>query len=109
MSKGSRFSLFPASQRDVSRLRQSATDAVNDFGATAGNHAGKVKDQLQDLAGHVQEEGGANFERLRGSVINVANVAYEFATERPLVCIGAALLVGFIIGAVRRSPKKSND
>jgi ElaB/YqjD/DUF883 family membrane-anchored ribosome-binding protein len=108
MSKGPRFTLFPASQRDVSRLRQSATDAVNDFSASASSHAGKVKGQLQDLAGHVQEEGGVSLERVRGSVIDFANVAYDFATERPLVCIGAALLVGFLIGAVRRRTKRND-
>jgi ElaB/YqjD/DUF883 family membrane-anchored ribosome-binding protein len=102
MPKGILSPLFPATQRDVSRLKQTATDAVNDFSSTATSHANKVSGQLQDLAGHLQEEGSANFDRAKGKLVGLVGVAREFANERPLVCIGAALAVGFLIGLSRR-------
>jgi ElaB/YqjD/DUF883 family membrane-anchored ribosome-binding protein len=109
MAKGTLSPLFPATQRDVSRLRQSATDAVNDFSTTATNHAGKVGGQLRDLAGHLQEEGGNNFSRARGKVFDLIGAVQDFTTERPLVCIGAALAVGFLIGLSRRRKPSSNE
>ncbi len=101
--------MFPATQRDVSRLKQSATDAVNDFSSTATSHAHKVSGQLQDLAGHLQEEGGANLDRARGRVFDLINAAQDFATERPLFCIGAALAVGLLIGLSRRRRPAPQD
>ncbi len=109
MAKGTLSPLFPATQRDVSRLTQSATDAVNDFSTTATTHATKVGGQLRDLAGHLQEEGENNFSRARGKVIDWVGVVQDFTTERPLVCIGAALAVGILIGLSRRRNSSAND
>jgi ElaB/YqjD/DUF883 family membrane-anchored ribosome-binding protein len=102
MATKSRISLFPATQQDVSRLRQSATDAVNDFGSTAVSHASKVQGQLRDLAGHARDEGSQQLSQVRTKVSDLASIAVDFATERPLVCIGAALLIGFLFGLSRR-------
>jgi ElaB/YqjD/DUF883 family membrane-anchored ribosome-binding protein len=109
MAKGSLSPLFPATQRDVSRLKQSATDAVTDFSSTASTHANKVGGQLRDLAGHIQEEGGNNYNRARRKVVDFVTLAQDFATERPLVCIGAALAIGIFIGLSRRRPAPAND
>ncbi len=103
MASKSRISLFPATQQDVSRLRQSATDAVNDFSTTASAHAEKVKGQIVDLADHARKEGSQRLNQVRTKVTDLAEVAMDFATERPLICIGAALAVGFLIGISRRS------
>jgi len=102
MPKGILSPFFPATQRDVSRLRQSATDAVNDFSSTATSHVKKVGGQVQDLAGHLQEEGAANLDRAKGRLFDFVSEARDFAYERPLFCIGAALAVGFLIGLSRR-------
>lgn len=109
MSKGTLTPLFPATQRDVSRLTQSATDAVNDFSSTATTHANKVGGQLRDLADHLQDEGRSNYRRAKSKLVDLAEVARDFATERPLVCIGAALLVGLLIGLSRRRSVRAND
>jgi len=110
MPKGILSPLFPATQRDVSRLQQSATDAVNDLSSTATSHANKVSGQLQDLAGHLQKEGRANLDRAKGKVSDVVSMAQDFANERPLVCIGAALAIGVLIGlSRRRRPAPQHD
>lgn len=102
MSDQTPTSSFPATQNDVSRLKQTATDAVNDLGSTALVHASRVKSQLHDLAGHVQEEGGEQLDRVKGKLGDLVTAARSYATERPLVCIGTALALGFILGFSRR-------
>jgi len=95
-------SSFPASQRDISNLKQTATDAVNDLGSTAATHASKAKGQLKELAGHVQEEGNENLDRVKASLSTVVDTAREYAAERPFACIGIALALGFLFGLSRR-------
>lgn len=102
MASKSRLSLFPATQQDVLRLRQSATDAVNDFGSTAATHASKVKGQLQELAGHARDESSQKLNMVRARVTELADSAVDFASDRPLLCIGIALAVGYLIGRNRR-------
>ena len=101
--------MFPASQRDVSRLRQSATDAVNDFSSSATSHAHQVGGHLQDLADHLQEEGSTNFNRAKGTLADLVGAARDFAGERPLVCVGTALAIGLLIGLSRRRPAPIDD
>jgi ElaB/YqjD/DUF883 family membrane-anchored ribosome-binding protein len=100
-------SLFPASRDDVSQLRQTAMDAASDLGSTAAVHASKAKSHLKDLAGHVQEEGGEQIDQFRGTVSDLVATARDYVTERPLVCIGAALAVGLLIGLSRRRRRES--
>ncbi len=109
MPKGILSPLFPATRRDVSRLTQSATDAVNDFSSTASSHVNKVSGQLRNLADHLQEEGSVNYNRAKSRLVDVVSVARDFANERPLVCIGAALAVGILIGLSRRRSAPQND
>ena len=109
MSKATLSPLFPATQKDVSRLRQSATDAVNDFSSTALTHANKVGGQLHDLADHLQKEGRNNFDRARGKVTDIVRTGGDFARENPVTCIGIALAVGFLIGLSRRRSAPRND
>ena len=93
---------FPATQLDVANLKRTATDAVNDLGSTASVHASKARGQVRDLVGHFQDEGGEQFDRAKGKVSDVVNSARDYASERPLRCIGVALAVGFLIGLSRR-------
>ena len=102
MSNESRSSSFPATRQDVAQLKQTAIDAASDLTSTASVHASKAKGHLRDLAGHVQEEGSDQFDQLAGRVTDLLNVARDYATQRPLTCIGAALAVGFLIGLSRR-------
>ena len=95
-------SSFPATQQDVSTLKQTATDAVNDLGSTVSVHASKAKSQIKDLVGHFQDEGSEQLDQAKGKLLNVVNSARDYASERPLVCIGVALAVGFLIGLSRR-------
>jgi ElaB/YqjD/DUF883 family membrane-anchored ribosome-binding protein len=110
MPKGILSPFFPASQRDVSRLRQSATDAVNDFSTSAVSHANKVGGQLVDLADHLHREGRSHFERAKGKAFDLARTGGTFARENPLACIGVALALGVLIGlSCRRASAARND
>jgi ElaB/YqjD/DUF883 family membrane-anchored ribosome-binding protein len=95
-------SSFPATQQEVANLKQTATDAVNDLGSTASVHASKAKSQIKDLVGHFQDEGGEQLDQAKGKLLDVVNSARAYASERPLVCIGVALAVGFLMGLSRR-------
>ena len=103
MSKGIMSPFFPATQKDVSRLRQSATDAVNDFSTSALTHANKVGGQLVDLADHLQTEGRTHLHRAKGKVADLARTGRDLVREHPLACIGVAVAVGILIGWSRRS------
>ncbi len=103
MSNESPTSAFPSTRQDISNLKQTATDAVNDLGSTAAVHASKAKGQLKELAGHVQEEGGDQLDQAKGKLSDVLDSAQAFASERPLACIGAALVIGFLFGLTRRN------
>ncbi len=100
---------FPATQRDVSRLRQSATDAVNDFSSTVASHANKVSGQFRDLAHHMRQEGRSNIHRVRVKLADLAQGTRDFARERPFLCLGAALALGVMIGLSRRRPRRDDD
>lgn len=102
MSNQTPNSTFPATQQDVSRLKQTATDAINDLGSTALVHASRAKSKLKDLASHVQEEGGEQLNEVKGKLSELVGAARDFALERPLACIGTALVLGFFIGLSRR-------
>jgi len=111
MRKGILTPLFPATQKDVSRLRQSATDAVNDFSSSAATHANKVGGQLADLADHLQTESRKHLDRVKGRALDYARTGRDLAREHPLACIGIALAVGVLIGwsRSRRSAEPRND
>ena len=105
MANESRTSSFPSTQKDISQLKQTATDAVNDLGSTALVHASKATGQLRDLAGHIQEEGGEQFDQVKGRLGDLVETARGYASERPLTCIGIAFAVGFLIGLTRSSSR----
>ncbi len=102
MSNQSRTTPFPATQEDISKLKQTATDALNDLGSTAAVHASKVRGQARELAGHLREEGADQLHQVRGKIGDLVFLARDYAVERPLVCIGVALAVCFLIGVSRR-------
>ena len=102
MSNQLRTNTFPASQEDISKLKQTATDAISDLGSTAAVHASKARAQVKDLAGHIQEESGEHLDQIKGKLSDLVFLARDFAAERPLTCIGAALFVGFLFGVSRR-------
>jgi ElaB/YqjD/DUF883 family membrane-anchored ribosome-binding protein len=102
MSNQTRTNPFPASQEDISKLKQTATDALNDLSSTATVHASKVKGQVKDLAGHVQEEGSQHIDQIKNKLSDFAYLARDFASERPLTVVGVALVVGFLFGISRR-------
>ena len=95
-------STFPASRQDLSNLKQTAVDAARDLGSTAAVHASKAKGQFKDLAGHVQEEGGSHLDRVKVKLSDVVDSARQFATGRPMTCIGTALAAGFLLGLSAR-------
>jgi len=102
MSNQSSTTPFPATQEDVARLKQTAIDAVNDLGSTAIVHVSKARSQFRDLAGHFREEGDEQLDQVRGKLGNLVGLGRAFVSENPLICISAALTLGFLIGLTRR-------
>ena len=102
MSNESLTRSFPATQEDISQLKKTATDAVADLTSTVAAHAGKAQGQFRDLAGHVREEGSAQFNQVKEKFGNLAASTAEYVAERPFTCIGVALFVGFLFGLSRR-------
>jgi ElaB/YqjD/DUF883 family membrane-anchored ribosome-binding protein len=98
---------FPATQEGISKLKQTATDALNDLSSTAAVHASKARGQVKELAGHIQEESSEHLDQIKGKLSDLVFLARDFAAERPLTCIGAALFVGFVYGLSRR--RRSNS
>src|SRR5476651_1451633 len=98
-------SSFPATKRDISNLKQTATDAVNDLGSTAVTHASKAKGQLQDLSGHFQEEGSEQLAQARMRLEDVVASVRNYVAARPLTCLGISLGVGLLFGLSRRSSR----
>jgi ElaB/YqjD/DUF883 family membrane-anchored ribosome-binding protein len=96
-------SSFPATRQDLANLKQTAVDATKDLRSTAAAHAATAKGQLQDLAGHVQEEGGAHLDQAKVKFSDVLGCARDFASERPFVCIGTALAIGLLVGLGSRT------
>jgi ElaB/YqjD/DUF883 family membrane-anchored ribosome-binding protein len=97
---------FPNSQQDVALLKQTAIDAAADLSSTAAVHATKAKGQLQDLAGHVQEEGSEQLDQIRGKLSTVVGTGRDFVAANPLGCIAAAVTIGFILGLSRRGSRE---
>jgi ElaB/YqjD/DUF883 family membrane-anchored ribosome-binding protein len=93
---------FPATQQDVARLKQTAIDAASDLGSTASVHASRAKSQLNDLAGHVREEGGQQLDEVKGKFSDLVLAGRTYVSDHPLSCLGAALTLGFLIGLTRR-------
>ena len=95
-------SSFPSTQRDISNLKQTATDAASDIGNIVADHASQAKGQFRDLAGHVQEEGADKLDQVKGQLCTVLSAARDYASDRPFACIGVALAIGFLFGLTRR-------
>ena len=100
-------SSFPSTQKDISNLKQTATDAASDLASSVADHASKAKGQFKELAGHAQEEGAEQLDQVRGQLCNVLGAARDYASERPLACIGVALAVGFLFGLARGTTTRS--
>ena len=102
MSTPARNPSFPESQQDISRLRQTATDAASDLSSTLAVHSDKARGQLHELASHVQQEGSQQIERLREKLSDVTGATRNYVADRPLTCLAAAFAIGLLIGFSRR-------
>jgi ElaB/YqjD/DUF883 family membrane-anchored ribosome-binding protein len=98
-------SAFPESRRDVDNLRQTAVDAAQDLSSTAAAHVSKARGQIQDLAGHAQDEAYAQVGQVKGKVSDLADAARDYVLARPLTSLGTALAIGFLFGLSRRSSR----
>jgi len=85
---------------DVSRLRQTATDAVNDMDFTGAAQSSEAKSPLKKLVQHLHGEGS---EKIEG----ILSTSREFISQRPLICVGAALAVGILIGLSGRGRSRN--
>jgi ElaB/YqjD/DUF883 family membrane-anchored ribosome-binding protein len=107
MSNQTSSSSFPSTQRDISNLKQTATDAASDIAGSVADHASKAKGQFKKLAGHIQEEGTEQLDQVKGQLCGVLSAARDYVSERPLATIGVALAVGFLFGLARRASPRS--
>ena len=94
---------FPKSSQDISRLKQTATDATNDLTGAVSN----AKSQLSSLAGHIKEDAGDHLNQVKGSIESVVLSARNYVADRPFQCLGVVLALGFILGRFRGG--RSND
>jgi ElaB/YqjD/DUF883 family membrane-anchored ribosome-binding protein len=108
MSTQARNPSFPESQQDISRLKQTATDAASDLSSTIAVHSDKARGHLHDLAGHVQEEGGQQIERLKEKLYDLTSTTRTYVADRPLTCLAAAFAVGLLIGFSRHKRRTRN-
>ena len=95
-------SFFPSTQRDISNLKQTATDAASDIVRSTAEHASKAKGQFKELAGHVQEEGAEQLDEVKGQLCGLLSAARDNVSERPLASLGVARAVGCLFGRARR-------
>jgi ElaB/YqjD/DUF883 family membrane-anchored ribosome-binding protein len=98
-------SAFPESRRDGSNLKQTAVDAAKDLTSTATAHVSKARGQIQDLAGHAQDEAYAQVDQVKGKVSDLAEAARAYVLARPLASLATALTVGFLFGLSRRGSR----
>jgi len=102
MSNESRSSSYTATLQDISRLKQTATDAVNDMSGSPSTDGTGNKSQLRELVGRFQEEGSEHLQEITGKLSDLTNTTRIYISKRPLFCVGAALTIGFLIGLGRR-------
>ncbi len=87
----------------VENLKSTAVDAAKDLRSTAAGHLDKARGQVRELGTHANEEGAEHLQQVRGQVEDVADSARAYISARPLMAVGVALAVGYILGARRRS------
>jgi ElaB/YqjD/DUF883 family membrane-anchored ribosome-binding protein len=95
-------SSFPQTRQDLANLKRTAIDAAKDMGSTASVHARKAQGNLRELASHAQEESGEHLDRVKGGLTDLGNQVRDYIAGRPFASIGAALALGFLVGAFRR-------
>jgi len=101
MANENQTTAFPDTQKDISNLKQTATDAASDLGNAAAHHADKAKRQVKDLAQHATDEGMEQVSRVTGQAGDVLGAVKQYISDRPFASVGVALLAGYIYG--RRS------
>ncbi len=89
-----KFPRFPDSQKDLSNLKQTATDAAADL----GEHSDKAKKQLGDLSQHVRTEGAEQLQPAKESFSDLVESARDYVGQKPFLFIGMAAAVGFLVG-----------
>ena len=103
MANENQTSSFPETQKDISNLKQTATDAASDLGNAAAQHADKAKRQVKDLAQDAKEEGMEQVSRATGQAGDLLAAAKQYVSDRPFAAVGVALLVGYLYGRSGRS------
>ncbi len=91
MSRGFLTTFFSTRRDDVSRLRQSATDAASDL-------SNRTHGALLDAADAFRHESRAGFDRAAAQFNELARSTRELARQRPLTCLAVVLAVGCGIG-----------
>ena len=86
----------------VAELKTTAVEAAKDLKSTATSHAEKAKGQLRDLGTHAKDEGTEQLKQVRGQFDDLTDSARSYISARPLVAVGVAVGVGFLIGLSRR-------
>lgn len=92
---------FQSTKNDLSKIKNTASEAAQDLGARAVTHAEKVKSELNTLAKDAQQEGKKELEHAKVKLTDIVSCAKNYVSERPLAMVGAALVIGFLMGNCR--------
>lgn len=92
---------FQATKNDLSKIKNTAVEAAQDLGERAAVHAEKAKNEFGNLAKDAQEEGKKELENAKVKLTDIVSCAKNYVSERPLVVVGAALVIGFLMGNCR--------
>lgn len=92
---------FQSTKNDISKIKNTASEAAQDLGERAVTHAEKAKSELSNLAKDAQEEGKKELEHAKAKFTDIVSCAKNYVSERPLAVAGAALVIGFLMGNCR--------
>ena len=106
MFKDTDMPLFPASQRDIFRLKQTAIDGASDLSGGAMEHDYKTHGQVKSPADPFNPESREQVSRCKGPMGNLLHSVRGFTSNHPLKCLGIALLIRFFIGSYRTRKSK---
>ncbi len=97
---------FQTTKNDISKIKETAAEAAHDLKERAATHMEKAKDEFGTLAKDAQAEGKREIENAKVKFADIVSCAKNYVSERPIVAVGAALAIGFLLGNCRSHSSK---
>jgi len=93
-------------KNDISALTDQITDAINAFAGRAGKQARSgyrdARANVDSAVDDMSERGGAMMDAAYDAASSLEESLEDVITQRPLMTVGIALGIGFLIGAAWR-------